>query len=258
MSVIKSKKEIKLIGEGGKILSSILSTVIKNVKPGANIKDLDVLAEELIAEHGGKPSFKNYKGHKDDPPFPSTMCISINNEVVHGDGTRNIVLAKGDIVDFDLGMRYPAKGGLYTDMSRTVAVGKIREDVEKLVQVTKKSLDLGIRQIKPGNKIKDISRAIQEYVEGQGFSVVRRLVGHGVGHEVHEEPMIPNFVDKKWGNIVLKEGMVLAIEPMVNVGSSDIKTAKDGWTVITSDDNLSAHFEHTVAVTRDGYKILTK
>jgi len=258
MAIIKSKKEIKLMGEGGKILSSILDMVIKEVKVGVNIKDLDILAENLIVNRGGKPAFKSYKGHKDDPPFPSTMCISVNNEVVHGDGTRSVVLKEGDIVDFDIGMRYPAKDGLYTDMSRTVSVGKISEDIKKLIQITKKSLELGIEQVRPGNKIKDISRAVQECVESQGFSVVKRLVGHGVGHEVHEEPMVPNFIEKKWGNIELKEGMTLAIEPMVNIGGSDIKTAKDGWTVITKDGSLSAHFEHTVAVTRDGYKILTK
>jgi methionyl aminopeptidase len=258
MATIKSEKEIKLMRKGGKMLSSILNMVIKEIKPGVDIKDLDVLAEKLIISHGGKPAFKNYKGHDSDPPFPSTMCISINDEVVHGDGTRSVVLNKGDIVDFDIGMRYPAKDGLYTDMSKTVPVGNISKELEKLIKVTKKSLELGIEQVKPGNRIKDISRAIQEYVESNGYSVVRRLVGHGVGHEVHEEPMIPNFVDKKWGNIKLKKGMTLAIEPMVNVGSSDIKTAKDGWTVITSDSSLSAHFEHTVAVTQDGYNILTK
>ncbi len=244
--------------KGGQILSSVLGMVLDKVKPGVNIRDLDVLAEKLIVEHGGKSAFKNYKGHDDDSPFPSTMCISVNSEVVHGDGARNIALKSGDIADFDIGMRYPARGGTYTDMSRTIPVGKISDEAQKLIQVTKKSLELGIEQVKPGNKIRDISKAVQDYVESNGFSVVRRLVGHGVGREIHEEPMIPNFVDKKWGNIELKEGMTLAIEPMVNVGGPDIKTSDDGWTVVTSDNSLSAHFEHSVAVTKDGCKILTK
>lgn len=258
MIYIKTEKEIELMKKGGRILSSVLDMVIREVKPGTNIKDLDALAEKLIIEHGGKPSFKNYKGHDDDPPFPSTMCVSVNSEVVHGDGTRDIILKEGDIVDFDIGMKYPKNGGLYTDMSKTVPVGEISDQAKKLIEVTKKSLELGIRQIKPGNKIKDISKAIQDYVECNGFSVVRRLVGHGVGKEIHEEPMIPNFVDKKWGDIELKEGMTLAIEPMVNIGSADIKTNEDGWTVITSDNSLSAHFEHSVAVTQNGHQILTK
>lgn len=258
MIVIKTKKEIEIMKKGGKILASILDKVIKEVRPGAKIKDLDDLAERLIVEAGGQPAFKNYKGHEGDLPFPSTLCISVNDEIVHGDGTRDVTLKDGDIVDLDIGMRYPAKNGLYTDMSKTVPVGNISKEAKKLLQVTEESLYLGLKKIKPGNTIGDIGEAIQNYVESKGFSVVRRLVGHGVGKKVHEEPMIPNFKDKKAKEIKLKEGMTLAIEPMVNVGGADIKVSPDKWTVITSDGSLSAHFEHTVAVTKNGFKILTK
>lgn len=258
MITIKTKEEIDLIKKGGKILASVLGMVLKNAKAGVSIKDLDKLAEKLIVEKGGIPSFKNYKSHKDDQPFPSTLCISVNNEVVHGDGTRDIILKDGDIVDFDIGMKYPAKGGLYTDMSKTVGIGNISSEAKKLINVTEQSLYVGIKKIKPGNTIADIGEAIQSYVEDNGFSVVRRLVGHGVGKEVHEEPMIPNFKDGKSREIKIKEGMVLAIEPMVNAGGADIKVSPDKWTVVTLDGSLSAHFEHTVAVTKNGFKILTK
>lgn len=258
MISIKTKKEIDVLRDGGKILSSVLDEVIKSVKVGVNIRDLDLLAERLILGNNGVPSFKNYKSHKDDIPFPSTMCISINNEVVHGAGNRDIVLSSGDIVDFDIGMRYPAKNGFYTDMSKTVFVESVDKEVERLLSVTKKSLELGIEQVKPGNKIADIARAIQSYVESNNFSVVRKLTGHGVGFGVHEDPMIPNFVEDRFGEIKLKEGMVLAIEPMVNMGDYDIKTADDGWTVVTADGSLSAHFEHTVVVAKDGFEVLTK
>ncbi|MBT4277801.1 type I methionyl aminopeptidase [Candidatus Falkowbacteria bacterium] len=258
MIYIKSEKEINVMRQGGRILASVLDEIIKEVKVGVNIKDLDKLADDLIIKHGGKPSFKGYKNKKDDPAFPSVMCISINSEVVHGDGTRSIILQDGDIVDFDIGMQYPAKNGLYTDMSKTVPVGEISNEAEKLLRVTEKSLELGLKQIKPGNKLKDIQKAIQDYVEGNGFSVVRSLTGHGVGKEVHEEPMIPNYVEEKFGNIIIEKGMTLAIEPMVNVGNYEIKTLDDGWTVATSDNKLSAHFEHTIAVTENGCEILTK
>ncbi|MEA2064699.1 MAG: type I methionyl aminopeptidase [Patescibacteria group bacterium] len=258
MIYIKTKQEIDIIREGGKILSSILNNVISHAKAGAKICDLDKMAEELILKKGGVPSFKNYGGDgKNSLGFPSTMCISINNEVVHGSGKRKIILQTGDIVDFDIGMRYPAKGGLYTDMSKTIGVGKISKIAQKLIKVTKKSLALGIEQIKEGNRIIDIARAIQNHAENAGFSVVRDLTGHGVGKEVHEDPKIPNYVDNHFGKIELKQGMVIAIEPMINVGKYKIKTLNDGWTVATADNSLSAHFEHTVAVTKTGYEILT-
>ncbi len=258
MIIIKTKEEIDLIYRGGKILNKILSKVIENTAEGVSIKDLDKMAERLILEQGGVPSFKGYRSHRNEDAFPSTMCISINDEVVHGDGTRDIILKNGDIVDFDIGMKYPKENGLYTDMAKTVGVGKISKEAQKLIQVTEESLFLGIKEIRAGNKIKDIERAIQDYVEKNNFSVVRSLTGHGVGKKVHEDPMIPNYVEDRFGNIELQEGMVIAIEPMVNAGGYEVETLDDGWTVVTSDGTLSAHFEHTVAVLKDGYKILTK
>ncbi|MEA2088879.1 MAG: type I methionyl aminopeptidase [Patescibacteria group bacterium] len=257
MIIIKTDNEINIIREGGKILANILDQVIKKAKPGVNIRDLDQMAEKMILQNNGVPSFKNYKQKKSDPPFPSTMCISINEEVVHGDGTRDIKLVEGDIVDFDIGMRYPANNGLYTDMSKTVGIGKIPEQVKKLIEVTKKSLELGIKQIKPGNKIVDIERAIQNYAEQHNFSVVRSLTGHGVGKAVHEEPMIPNYIENHFGKIELKKGMVIAIEPMVNIGGYEVKFFPNEWAVVTADKSLSAHFEHTIAVVENGYQILT-
>ena len=259
MIIIKTDEEIEIIREGGEILASILDKVIEKAKPGANIRDLDEMAEKMILQNNGIPSFKHYKQKKSDPPFPSTMCVSINEEVVHGDGTRDRKLVEGDIVDFDIGMRYPINkgGGLYTDMSRTVGIGKISDQAKKLIDVTKKSLELGIKQIKPGNRIVDIERAIQNYIEQHNFSVVRSLTGHGVGKAVHEEPMIPNYVENHFGKIEFKKGMVIAIEPMVNIGGYEVKFLPNEWAVVTADKSLSAHFEHTIAVVEDGYKILT-
>lgn len=256
MIIIKTKEEIDLMEKGGKMLASILNKVIEKVGPGVKIKDLDDLAEKLILEVGGSPAFKNYKSHKEDLPFPSTLCISVNSEVVHGDGTRDVTLKEGDIVDLDIGMRYPARDGLYTDMSKTVPVGNISNEAKKLLRTTEESLYVGLKKIKPGNMIGDIGEAIQNYVEERGFSVVRRLVGHGVGKKVHEDPAIPNFADKN--KIKIEEGMTLAVEPMINIGGPDVKFSSDSWTVVTADESLSAHFEHTVAVTEKGFKILTK
>lgn len=259
MIIIKTNEEINIIREGGKILANILDKTIEEAKAGVSIRDLDKMAEKMILRNNGVPSFKNYKGKKSDPPFPSTMCISINDEVVHGDGTRDIKLVEGDIVDFDIGMRYPVDkgGGLYTDMSKTVGIGKISKEAKKLIEVTKKSLELGIKQIKPGNKIVDIEKAIQDYVEQNNFSVVRDLTGHGVGKAVHEDPMIPNYVENYFGKVELKKGMVIAIEPMVNIGDYEVKFFPNEWAVVTADKSLSAHFEHTIAVVENGYKILT-
>ncbi len=257
MITIKTPAEIKILREGGKILSGILSEVAGKVKPGVATIELNDLAEKLIIQKGGEPSFKNYKGDPQDTPFPTTICASVNKQLVHVPAS-DYCLKDGDILTIDIGMKYPASGrGYYTDMAITVPVGNIPQITRKLLKVTKKSLDLGIAQVKPGNSITDISRAIQEYVESQGFSVIRQLVGHGVGYMVHEEPVIPNYVDQNAKNIKLKPGMVLAIEPMVSIGDYLIRTLKDGWSVVTADGSLNAHFEHTVAVTDDGHEIIT-
>ena len=247
MIIIKTDKEVELIREGGKILSGILKDLEENSKPGIPTDFLDKRAQELAERHGAKPSFKGYRG------FPANLCVSINEEVVHCiPGKR--VLNEGDIVGLDFGLYYK---GYYTDMARTVAIGKISSQAKKLINVTRKSLDIGISKIKPGNHIGDISHAIQKYAESKKFTVVRDLVGHGVGKEVHEPPQIPNYGVKGKGP-ELKKGMVLAIEPMVNVGKPDIEIKKDGWTIVTSDKSLSCHFEDTVAVTEKGHEILTR
>ncbi len=256
--IIKTQKEIDIMRRGGKILAAVLSLLARAVKPGVNTGELNEMAEKLIAEYGGEPSFKNYRSSPEDRPFPTTLCTSINEEVVHAPALPSRILREGDIICLDLGLKYPAgKDGLFTDAAVTVPVGKINKGLEKLIAVTKKALDIGISRVKPGNYIHHISKAVQEYVEGQGFFVIRDLVGHGVGHKVHEPPRVPNFFDPKFGRIRLREGMTICIEPMVAVGTWQVKTLSDGWTVVTADGKFSAHFEHTVAVTKVGCEILT-
>ena len=256
MVTIKSQKEIEIIRQGGGILAEVLADTVKKVAAGVKTIQLDQFAEQEIIRKGGLPSFKNYRAHEGEVAFPTTLCTSVNEQLVHVPAS-DYVLKDGDILNIDVGMVYPAKGGLFTDMAVTVPVGKISQIGRKLIKVTKNSLDLGIAQVKPGNHISDISRAIQEYVESQGFSVVRQLVGHGVGYQVHEEPKIPNYIDKSQKDVELKEGMVLAIEPMVSAGDYPIKTLEDQWSVVMADGSLGAHFEHTIAVTKAGHEVLT-
>lgn len=274
MIKIKSKEEIKVLRQGGKILSRVLSEVVKKVKPGVSTEELENIACDLIKKAGGRPSFKNLKMHNGEI-FPSALCISVNNEIVHAPAYPSRKLKEGDIVGLDIGMEYPINskskknfprnkysvlGGYYTDMSRTVPVGKISPIAQKLINVTKECLDKGIKQVKPGNNLNDIGSAIQKHAESNGFFVVRDLVGHGVGYEVHEDPLVPNYQinENSKDNVILKPGMVIAIEPMVNIGTSEIEVGDDEMSILTADGSLSAHFEHTVAVTEDGYEILTK
>lgn len=252
---LKTKQDIEKLRRGGHILSLVLDEVEKTIKPGISTQSLTDLADKLIKERGGRPSFKGYRAAWADGVYPAALCVSINEEVVHGIPAPNKIIKEGDVVGIDCGLEYE---GLFTDMARTIMVGKVGPGLKKLVSVTFESLMKGIKQIKPGNKISDISRAIQEHVEKNGFSVVRQLVGHGVGYSAHEEPQIPNFVDRSVPDIILKEGMVLAIEPMVNVGGAEVDSLEDGWTIVTYDKSVSAHFEHTVAVTDKGYEIITK
>ncbi len=256
MAIYKTEEEINLLAKGGKILAAILEEIISRAKPGVNIKDLDILAEKLIREAGGAPSFLYYKGDPQDKPFPSVMCISLNEEVVHGNGRRDIILQEGDLVDFDIGMRYPAKNGLYTDMAKTVGIGRISPEAKKLLEVTRQALMLGIKASFAGNSLYEVGKAIQEYVEKNNFSVVRDLGGHGVGHQVHEEPFIPNFKMASCRRFILKKNMVLALEPMVNAGGPEVEFF--GWSVVTEDRSLSAHFEHTIVVGEKKGIILTK
>ncbi|MFH1036892.1 MAG: type I methionyl aminopeptidase [Patescibacteria group bacterium] len=267
MIKIKTSEEIEIISEGGKILAGIMKELEKQVKPGIATKELDRLAEGLILNSGSECSFKNYCVPDDSSlrdPYPSCLCTSINEEIVHAIPSVR-VLKEGDILSLDLGLKH---NGFHSDMALTVPVGEVDQKVRKLIEVTKEALEIGIKQIKPGNKIGDISRAIQKYVEGWGFNVVRELCGHGIGKDVHEDPEILNSVsfdkitvDKVdyYGNgeIELKEGMVLCVEPMVTVGDWRIKRSKDGFGFETKDGSLSCHFEHTIAVTKNGHSILT-
>jgi len=246
MIIIKTDKEIKLIREGGKILASIMDELEEMIVPGIATIDIDKKAVQLTEEYGAKPSFRGYRG------FPASVCTSVNDKVVHS-VPRDEILKEGDIIGIDYGLLYKEH---FTDMARTIAVGNISKELKKLIKITKDSLNIGIDQVRPGNKIGDIGSTIQTYVESNGFSVVRELVGHGVGKKVHEDPQIPNYGVKGKGPM-LKKGMVIAIEPMVNIGSYEIKLLDDGWSFATKDGSMSAHFEHTIAVTDDGYEILT-
>ena len=246
MITIKSPREIELLRVAGEITGSTHNYLKPYIKAGITTKELDRLAEEYIRSRGAIPSFKGYDG------FPGSICASINEEVVHGIPS-NRKLKEGDIITLDIGACYK---GYHGDSAWTYAVGKITEKKKKLMEVTKESLFKGLEQVKAGNRIGDIGHAVQEYAESFVFCVVRELVGHGVGTDVHEEPDVPNYGKAHTGPI-LKEGMVLAIEPMVNAGTKKVRTLSDGWTVVTNDKSKSAHFEHTIVVTKDGYEILT-
>ena len=246
MIIIKNHNEITLMKKAGKIVGETLLLLEKEVKPGVTTADLDRMAEEFITKHGAKPSFKGLYG------FPSSLCISVNEQVIHG-FPGAYVLEEGDIVSIDCGALFD---GFHGDAARTFPVGNISVDAQKLIDITKESFFQGIKFAKEGNKLTDISYGIQSYVEAAGFSVVRDFVGHGIGRKVHEDPNVPNFGKFGRGPKLL-EGMVLAIEPMVNIGAHKVKTLKDGWTVVTADSSLSAHYENTVAILSDGPEILT-
>ena len=246
MIIIKNHNEITLMKKAGRIVGETLLLLEKEVKPGVTTADLDRMAEEFITKHGAKPSFKGLYG------FPSSLCISVNEQVIHG-FPGAYVLKEGDIVSIDCGAFFD---GFHGDAARTFPVGNISVDAQKLIDITKESFFQGIKFAKEGNKLTDISYGIQSYVEAAGFSVVRDFVGHGIGRKVHEDPNVPNFGKSGRGPKLL-EGMVLAIEPMVNAGTHKVKTLKDGWTVVTADSSLSAHYENTVAILSDGPEILT-
>jgi methionyl aminopeptidase len=245
---LKSTREIELMAEGGRILAATHQLLRREVKPGVSTLDLDVLAEEFIRSHkGATPAFKGLYG------FPGSLCASINQEIVHGIPSRKRVLREGDIISIDLGVGYE---GYFTDSAATVPVGAVDEETMRLLEVTERSLAAGITAAVPGNHLGDIGAAVQQVVEAAGFSVVRDLVGHGIGVEFHEEPQVPNYGKPKRG-LKLVPGLTLAIEPMVNVGSPRTRTLPDKWTIVTVDGSRSAHFEHTVAITADGNRVLT-
>jgi methionyl aminopeptidase len=247
----KTTKEIQILAEGGKFLAQVVRDIISIAKSGTKANELNIYAENEIIKFGGEPSFKGFgaKGHE----YPSGICISPNNMVVHGIPSSDIEFKEGDIVGIDIGMKYK---GLYTDHAVTFGIGKISDEAEKLISITKECLMLGIEKSVIGNRLGDIGNVIQEKAESCGYGVVRELTGHAVGYDVHEEPRIPNYGKPGTGEEII-EGAVLAIEPMINIGTHKIKTHKDGWGILTEDNNLSAHFEHTIAVTKNGPIILT-
>ncbi len=248
---IKTAKDIELIAEGGKILRDILLRAAELAEPGITTWRLNEFAEAEIAKAGGIPSFKNYGPKKN--PFPAGLCTSVNSQVVHGIPSKFNILKQGDIVSLDIGMEYKK---LFTDTAITVAVGRISSKAKLLIETTKKSLDMALKQVRPGNRIGDIAWATQKAAEDEGFSVVRDLGGHGVGYEVHEDPFVPCY-GKPGTGPKLQTGMVLAIEPMLCEHEYFLQYEPDGWTISTKDGGLSAHFEHTVAVTDYGCRILT-
>jgi methionyl aminopeptidase len=248
---IKDKDEINKIKNCGSIIAEVQKILIDSIRPGISTLELDRIAEDYTLSEGFVPAFKGYQG------FPASICASINDEVVHGIPLKNRTLEEGDIVSIDFGV---FKDEFYADAAFTFPVGDIDDYARKLLEVTRGSLYAGISKAKPGNKLFDISKSIQDFVESNGLSVVRTYVGHGIGRDLHEEPQIPNFVDEsdtRSSSIDLIEGMVFAIEPMVNVGNYEVTLSGDNWTVLTKDGTLSAHFEHTVAITADGPLILT-
>ena len=248
MSVtIKSNREIELMREAGKILAIVHDELEKAIKPGITTKQIDKLGEEIIRSYGCIPSFLNYNG------YPASICVSVNDEVVHGIPNKKRILREGDIVSLDAGVIYK---GYHSDAARTHAVGQISNEAQKLIDVTRESFYEGIKYAKAGNHLYDISKAIQNYVESHGFSVVRDLVGHGIGKELHEEPQVPNFKQKGRG-LRLQKGMTLAIEPMVNMGAYDVWWLEDDWTVVTQDESLSAHYENTILITDGEPEILS-
>ncbi len=251
MILIKSKKEIDYIRESCRIVAETLQLLKANVKPGITTLELDKIAEDYIRSNNALPAFKGYS-QGGAPGFPGSICSSVDDEVVHGIPSSR-TLKVGEIVSLDIGV---LKNGFFGDAALTVAVGNISDDKTKLMEVTERSLQLGIEQAIAGNKVHDISNAVQVYVEANGFSIVRDLCGHGVGKFLHEDPSIPNFGRKGTGP-KLKNGMTLAIEPMVNAGKYDVITAKDGWTIITADGSTSAHFEHTILINNNLPEILT-
>lgn len=247
MISIKTPKEIEVMREGGRILAGIMRKLEKIVRPGITTKELNKVAEDLVFRCGAKPSFKNYEG------FPASLCTSVNDEIVHAVPSKKKTLKEGDIISLDLGILYK---GFHTDMAITVPVGEVSHEANRLLRVTRKTLRLALKKVRPGNHFGDIGNTIQRYVESQGFNVVRELCGHGIGKEVHEEPQIFNYGKRRTGP-ELAEGMVFCIEPMVTAGDWHLKKTSDGHGFATSDGSLSCHFEQTVAATKDGCEVLT-
>jgi methionyl aminopeptidase len=248
MISIKSQREIELMKEAGRIVALTLRVLGQAIKPGISTYDLDKIAEETIREQGAVPSFKGYRG------YPGSICASVNNVVIHGIPDKKTILKNGDIISIDIGACYK---GYHGDSARTFAVGEISEARKRLLKVTEEALFVGLAFAKPANRLSDISHAIEQHVLSNGYSVVKEFTGHGIGQHLHEDPSIPNFGKPGFGPL-LKPGMTLAIEPMVNAGRAEVMILPDDWTTVTRDGSDSAHFEHTIVITDTGYEILTK
>ena len=248
MSLLKKPDEIEAMARAGRIIGALFEALPEHVKPGATTGKIDAFAESFIRDHdGATPAFKGLYG------FPASVCASVNHEVVHGIPTPYRTLDEGDIISIDVGVELD---GWFGDSARTLPVGEVDDETERLLQTTREALALGIEQARPGKRLGDIGHVIQQKAEQAGYTVVRELVGHGIGRGPHEDPQVPNFGEPGRGEKI-QEGMVLAIEPMVNLGLAEVRTLSDRWTVVTADHKKSAHFEHTVAVTKDGPRILT-
>ncbi len=254
MATIKSAEEIAILREGGRRLAVILKKLSEATRPGVSSKELDNLAFRLVNEGGDKPAFLNYRARNTDKPYPASLCVSPNDEIVHGlPNGREKIFKEGDIVSLDMGLIH---GGLYTDSAVTIPVGKVDAEALKLIEVTRGALKEGIKAARAGKRVGDISFAIEKFIKPYGYGIVRELAGHGVGYKVHEDPYIPNYGKKGTGE-VLREGMVIAIEPMINEGTEKIILDEDGFTYKTADGRRSAHFEHTVAIRHGAAEILT-
>lgn len=248
MIILKSPRELEIMRTANKIVAETHALLTEHLVPGISTAELDRLGEEFIRKAGGVPSFKGYHG------YPAALCISINEEVVHGIPSKSRIIEEGDLVSIDIGVYYD---GFHGDAARSYGIGRISEEAERLLKVTRESFFKGLEEAFIGNRLTDISHAIQKYAEGNGFSVVRDYVGHGIGRKMHEDPQVPNFGKPNRGPL-LKAGMTLAIEPMLNAGTYQVKTLDDGWTVVTRDGSLSAHYENTIAITENGPEILSK
>jgi methionyl aminopeptidase len=254
MIIYKSPAEIDRMREAGRIVAGTIDRVVEAVRPGVSTARLDEVAERYIRERGATPSFKGYGGSGSRKAFPASICTSLNEEIVHGIPSPKRIIAEGDVLSLDFGAIWE---GFHADSAVTVIVGAPPSaEVEKLVRATEEALDAGISQIRPGGRLSDIGAAVQQVAEGAGFSVVREYVGHGIGRNLHEEPQIPNYGEPGRGPL-LKPGLAIAVEPMVNIGGWETRVLADDWTVVTDDGSISAHFEHTVVVTDDGHEVIT-
>ena len=251
---IKHAHELKAMRESGRLLAEVLEEIKSAIAPGVNLKTLDELACSEIAKRNVRSSFKGYTAGGALLPFPAYLCASVNNEIIHAPATRDIILREGDIVGLDIGLNYK---GWHADMAETVAVGIISDDAQRLLDATREALSKGIAAAMNGVPLNEISKAIYNHIESSGFGTVETFVGHGIGRAMHEDPAVPNYPTKSAEEIILKTGMVLALEPMVTLGKSETRVADDGWTAKTADNSLAAHFEHTVAITDKGPEILT-